>query len=214
MLDMTELRDARETIPVAELEQHRRGLTGYCQRIVGPAEADDAVQETMLRAWRATADFDGRSSLRAWLYQIATNTCRDLLRGRARRGRLDQRLVDSAGASTGGPADSADPADLVTTRDGVRLAFAAMLGQLPARQRAALILCEVLRWQADEAAQVLGTSTAAITSSLQRARAKLAAESAHRDHRVDASQLASYLAAFQRYDMAALVDMIRAEAGD
>lgn len=210
MLEMTEFRDARETIPVAELELHRRGLTGYCQRIVGPAEADDAVQETMLRAWRATADFDGRSSLRAWLYQIATNTCRDLLRGRARRGRLDQRLVDSAGAL----ADSADPADLVATRDGVRLAFVAMLGQLPARQRAALILCEVLRWQADEAARVLGTSTAAITSSLQRARAKLARESSHRDHGVDAGQLASYLAAFQRYDMAALVDMIRAEAGD
>ena len=200
------------TVGVGDLERHRRELTGYCQRIVGASEADDAVQETMLRAWRASADFAGRSSVRAWLYQIAANTCLDLLRGRERRGRLGQRLQASAEVSTA-PASSADPAEFAATQDGVRRALAAVLGQLPARQRAALILCEVLRWRSDEAAQVLGTTAAAVASSLQRARATLARQPGLRDPgNVDADQLARYQDAFQRYDIATLVGMIRVEA--
>jgi RNA polymerase sigma-70 factor, ECF subfamily len=192
------------TLQMTELELHRRGLTGYCERMVGPAEADDAVQETMLRAWRATAQFDGRSSVRVWLYQIAANTCTDLLRRRARRGRLERRLLTTAGRAV-----PEDPADLAATRDSVRHALAAMFARLPARQRAALMLCEVLRWQAEEAAQLLGVSAPAVASALQRARATLAAQTTHRE--VDAGQLARYLEAFSRYDVAGLVTLIRAE---
>jgi RNA polymerase sigma-70 factor (ECF subfamily) len=198
-------------VGVGDLELHRRELTGYCQRIVGAVEADDAVQETMLRAWRAAADFEGRSSVRAWLYRIAANACLDLLRGRERRGRLEQRLQASAEVSAA-PASSTDPAELAAAQDGVRRALVAMLGQLPIRQRAALILCEVLCWRSDEAAQVLGTSTAAVASSLQRARATLGRQSGPRDPgNVDADQLARYLDAFRRYDIATLVGMIRIE---
>jgi RNA polymerase sigma-70 factor, ECF subfamily len=203
----------RADIGIGDLEPHRYELTGYCQRMVGASEADDAVQETMLRAWRASAGFDGRSSVRAWLYRIAANTCLDLLRGRERRGRLGQRLQASAQMSAAS-ASPADPAELAAIQDGVRLALAAMLSQLPARQRAALILCEILRWRSDEAAQVLGTSAAAVASSLQRARATLARPSGLRDHGdVDADQLARYQNAFRRYDIAALVRIIRVEAG-
>ena len=200
-------------VGIGDLEPYRRELTGYCQRIVGVSEAGDAVQETMLRAWRASAGFDGRSSVRAWLYRIATNACLDMLRGRERRARLEQRLQASAEVSTA-PASSADPAELAAIQDGVRLALAAMLGQLPARQRAALILCEILRWRLDEAAQILGTSAAAVASSLQRARARLARHSVPRDPgNIDADQLARYQDAFRRYDIAALVRIIQVEAG-
>ena len=200
-------------VGVGDLERHRRELTGYCQRMVGASEADDAVQETMLRAWRASADFAGRSSVRAWLYQIAANTCLDLLRGRERRGRLEQRLQASAEVSTV-PASPADPAELAVTQDGVRRALAAMLSQLPTRQRAALILCEILRWQTDEAAQVRGTSATAVASSLQRARATRARPSGPRDpSNIDADQLARYQDAFRRYDIATLVRIIQVEAG-
>jgi RNA polymerase sigma-70 factor (ECF subfamily) len=200
-------------VGIGDLEPHRRELTGYCRRIVGASEADDAVQETMLRAWRASAGFDGRSSVRAWLYRIAANACLDLLRGRERRGRLGQRLQASAEVSTA-PPSPADPAELAATQDGVRLALAAMLGLLPARQRAALILCEILRWRSDEAAQILGTSVAAVASSLQRARATLARQSGPRaPGNIDADQLARYHDAFRRYDIAALVGIIRVEAG-
>ena len=200
-------------VGIGDLEPYRRELTGYCQQIVGVSEAGDAVQETMLRAWRASAGFDGRSSVRAWLYRIATNACVDLLRGRERRGRLEQRLQASAEVSAA-PASSADPAELAAIQDGVRLALAAMLGQLPARQRAALILCEILRWRLDEAAQILGTSAAAVASSLQRARARLARYSVPRDPgNINADQLARYQDAFRRYDIAALVRIIQIEAG-
>ena len=185
-------------VGIGDLEPHRRELTGYCRRIVGASEADDAVQETMLRAW---------------LYRIAANACLDLLRGRERRGRLGQRLQASAEVPTA-PASSADPAELAATQDGVRLALAAMLGLLPARQRAALILCEILRWRSDEAAQILGTSAAAVASSLQRARATLARQSDPRaPGNIDADQLARYQDAFRRYDIAALAGIIRVEAG-
>jgi RNA polymerase sigma-70 factor, ECF subfamily len=199
-------------VGVGDLELHRRALTGYCQRMVGAAEADDAVQETMLRAWRASAGFAGRCSVRAWLYQIAANTCLDVLRGRERRGRLAQRLQASAEVPAV-PAGAADPAEFAATQDGVRRALAAVLGVLPARQRAALMLCEVLGWRSEEAARVLGTSTAAVASSLQRARATLARQPGPRGPgAIDAGQLARYHDAFRRYDIAALVAMIRVEA--
>ena len=198
-------------VGVADLELHRRELTGYCQRMVGASEADDAVQETMLRAWRASADFAGRSSVRAWLYRIAANTCLDMLRGRQRRGRLGQLLQASAEVSAAG-IGSADPAEFAATQDGVRRALA-VLGRLPARQRAALILCEVLRWRSDEAAQALGTTTAAVASSLQRARAALARQPDPCDPgSVDEDLLARYQDAFRRYDIAMLVAMVRVEA--
>jgi RNA polymerase sigma-70 factor (ECF subfamily) len=198
-------------VGIGDLEPHRRELTGFCRQMVGASEADDAVQETMLRAWRASAGFDGRSSVRAWLYRIAANTCLDLLRGRERRGRLGQRLQASADVPAA-PASSADPAEFAVTQDDVRLALAAMLGQLPTRQRAALILCEVLRWRSDEAAQVLGTSTAAVSSALQRARATLARPSGPRaPGSIDAGQLARYQDAFRRYDIATLVGIIQVE---
>src|SRR5690242_12354476 len=200
-------------VGIGDLEPHRRELTSYCQRIVGVSEADDAVQETMLRAWRASVGFDGRSSVRAWLYKIATNACLDMLRGRDRRGRLEQRLQASAEVSTA-PASSADPAELAAIQDGVRLALTTMLGQLPARQRGALVLCGILRWRWDEAAPILGTSAAPVASSLQRARPRLARHAVPRDPgNIDADQLARYQDAFRRYDIAALVRIIRVEAG-
>lgn len=184
-----------------ELEIYRQELTGYCARMVGAAEADDAVQETMLRAWRAARDFDGRSAVRTWLYRIAANTCVDMLRAQRRRGLLKRRLIVSAL-----PESSDDPAELAARNDGVRQALAAVLGQLPSRQRAALILCEVLRWRSDEAAKVMGISAAAVASSLQRARAKLAEGTVPGD--VDEDQLARYLDAFRRYDLETLVGMV------
>ena len=115
-------------VGIGDLEPHRRELTGYCRRIAGPSEADDAVRETMLRAWRASAGFDGRSSVRAWLYRIAANTCLDLMRGRERRGRLGRRLQASAEVPTA-TESSADPAGLAASQDGVRLALAAPSGR-------------------------------------------------------------------------------------
>ena len=154
-------------------------------------DAEDAVQETMVRAWRAGEGFEGRSSVRSWLYRIATNVCLDMLRGRQRRARpmelgpsrppvessLDAVLPEGSWISP--IADErvlppeADPAEVALARDSIRLAFIAMLQHLPARQRAALILCEVLRWQAAETAELLDTSVAAVNSALQRARATM-----------------------------------------
>jgi RNA polymerase sigma-70 factor (ECF subfamily) len=166
----------------------------------------------MLRAWRASAGFDGHSSVRTWLYRIAANTCRDLLRGQERRDRLGQRLQASAEVSAT-PASYADPAELAATQDGVRFALAAILGQLSARERAALILCEILRWPSEEAAQVLGTSATAVASALQRARVALARQPRPWDSsNIDADQLARYQDAFRRYDIATLVKIIRVEA--
>src|SRR5580658_5428058 len=157
-----------------QLEEYRRELTGYCYRMLGSgSEADDAVQETMLRAWRAADGFEGRSSVRSWLYRIAANICVDMLRSRQRRALpmdlgpaiADERVLAEAG----------DPADIAVARDTIRLAFVTALEHLPARQRATLILCEVLRMPAAEAASTLGTSVPAVNSALQRARATLSA---------------------------------------
>ena len=168
------------------LEQHRGELTGYCYRMLGsPFEAEDAVQETLLRTWKSLDRFEGRSSLRSWLYRIATNVCLDLLDGKERRARpmdlgpagepVIENLHTPEVPWLQPVPDSlvADPAEAVASRETIRLAFVAALQHLPARQRAVLILCEVLRWKASEVAELLETSTASVNSALQRARATL-----------------------------------------
>jgi RNA polymerase sigma-70 factor (ECF subfamily) len=217
------------------LEQHRRELTGYCYRMLGsPFEAEDAVQETMIRAWRGFERFEGRAALRSWLYRIATNVCFDALNGRARR----ERPVDLGPASA--PVEEnlnippettwiqpapdsllaagADPAELAVARETVKLAFVAALQHLPARQRASLILCEVLRWQASEVAELLGTSVASVNSALQRARATLSSNEVSIDAPAgalsagDQELLNRYVSAFERYDMDSLTALIAEDA--
>src|SRR6266403_4159700 len=175
-----------------QLEQHRRELTAYCYRMLGsPFEAEDAVQETLLRAWRSLDRFEGRAALRSWLYRIATNVCFDLLNGRERRARpmdlgparepVESNLnalpevtwIEPVPDSVVAP--ESDPADVAVAHETIRLAFVAALQHLPPKQRAVLILCEVLRWQATEVAELLETSVASVNSALQRARATLAA---------------------------------------
>ena len=218
-----------------ELEQHRRELTAYCYRMLGsPFEAEDAVQDTLLRAWRSIDRFEGRSALRSWLYRIATNVCMDMLNGRERRARpMDlgparEPVVASLNtlpevtwiepvpesAITG----EGDPADVAVSRETIRLAFVAALQHLPPRQRAALILCEVLRWKAAEVAELLDTSVASVNSALQRARATLDAiepgpgDDAPALDAADRELLARYVEAFQRYDMEALTALIHEDA--
>jgi RNA polymerase sigma-70 factor, ECF subfamily len=218
-----------------DLEIYRRELTAYCYRMLGSAfEADDAVQETMLRAWKNGDSFEGRSSLRSWLYKIATNVCLDALRGEKRRA-LPMDLGPSSlpleSLLRPWPAEDkwvtpipdamvldehGDPADIAAIRESVRLAFVTALQHLPSRQRAALILCEVLRLPAAEAAQVLDSSVASVNSALQRARATLAdLPDQQRPATVDpenADLLARYVDAFQRYDMKALLTLIHEDA--
>jgi RNA polymerase sigma-70 factor (ECF subfamily) len=213
------------------LEAHRRELTGYCYRMLGAgAEAEDAVQETMLRAWQAADRFEGRSSVRTWLYRIATNVCIDMGRSPQRRARpVDlgpARTPDAAHLSDVLPehawitpvADAsvldlgADPAEVAAARDTIRLAFVSALQHLPAKQRAALVLCDVLRWPAAEVAELLDSSTASVNSALQRARATLAeAPSATSTPVLDRDEqdlLARYVDAFERYDMEALATLL------
>ena len=218
-----------------DLEQYRRELTGYCYRMLGSVfEAEDAVQETMVRAWRGMDRFEGRSAVRSWLYRIATNVCLDMLRGRQRRAlAMDLGPASAADAFTGAqlsehawvspipeahvlPSDG-DPAELAASRETIRLAFIAALQHLPARQRAVLILREVLRWPATEVAELLDTSVASVNSALQRARATLAARQVNEaDVRpVSADQqalLARYVDAFERYDITSLVSLLRDDA--
>ena len=223
------------TVAQQDLEIYRRELTGYCYRMLGSAfEADDAVQETMLRAWKNADSFEGRSSVRSWLYRIATNVCLDALRGEKRRA-LPMDLGPSSPPVEAmlrpWPAEDrwvtpipdvkvlpehGDPAEIAAVRDSVRLAFVTALQHLPARQRAALILCEVLRLPATEAAQVLDSSVASVNSALQRARATLA-ELPDEQRPASVSQqnaelLARYVDAFCRYDMKALLALIREDA--
>jgi RNA polymerase sigma-70 factor (ECF subfamily) len=222
-------------IQLEDLEQHRRELTGYCYRMLGSAfEADDAVQETMVRAWKGIDTFEGRSALRSWLYRIATNVCLDMLRGRQRRAlAMDMGPAGSADAFTGEVlpehawvtpipdasvvADDGDPAEVAAARETIRLAFITALQHLPPRQRAVLILREVLRWQAAEVAELLDTSVASVNSALQRARATLAARdvNASSESEIDAEHqalLAKYVDAFERYDISELVTLLHSDA--
>ncbi|MFI9628738.1 sigma-70 family RNA polymerase sigma factor [Streptomyces sp. NPDC052042] len=218
------------------LEGFRVELTGYCYRMLGSAfEAEDAVQDTMVRAWRSFEKFEGRSSLRSWLYRIATNVCLDMLNA----GKKRARPVDLSGPTP--LADAAlnplpentwlepmpdgrvlpsvdDPAEAAVTRESVRLAFVAALQHLPPKQRAVLILREVLAWRASEVAELLDTSVASVNSALQRARATL---SEHEGKPVDTSNpldeeqrklLERYVAAFEGYDMAALTALLHEDA--
>jgi RNA polymerase sigma-70 factor (ECF subfamily) len=215
------------------LERHRRELTGYCYRMLGsPFEAEDAVQETMLRAWRGHQKFEGRAALRSWLYRIATNVCFDMLNGRNRRARpmdlgparepVESNLNTLPEVTWIEPIPTAlvasgdDPAELAMSRETVRLAFVAALQHLPSRQRAVLILCEVLKWKASEVAELLDTSAASVNSALQRSRATLEASELRATDAspadVDRDLLARYVAAFEAYDMDALTALIQEDA--
>jgi RNA polymerase sigma-70 factor, ECF subfamily len=217
------------------LEDHRRELTAYCYRMLGsPFEAEDAVQETMVRAWRSLDRFERRSSLRSWLYRIATNVCFDALKGRERRARpmdlgparepIEANLSELPEVTWIEPVpdslvtEAGDPAEVAAARDSVRLALVAALQHLAPRQRAVLILCAVLNWQASEVAELLEMSVAAVNSALQRARATIEARElseSSADPALDVESrelLARYVTAFERYDMDELTALIREDA--
>ena len=218
-----------------DLEPYRRELTAYCYRMLGSgSEAEDAVQEAMLRAWRNAGSFEGRSSLRSWLYRIATNVCIDMSRQVQRRARPmemgpasppqekylgsllpEPTWVTPISDSKVAP-ESTDPAEVAEFRESIRLAFVTALQHLPARQRASLILCEVLRWQVSEAAELLETSVAAVNSALQRARAALREVSPEAScdklDEPDTVLLQRYVQAFEAYDMDRLVELLREDA--
>jgi RNA polymerase sigma-70 factor (ECF subfamily) len=219
-----------------QLEAYRSELTAFCYRMLGsPFEAEDAVQDTMLRAWRSADRFEGRSSLRSWLYRIATNVCMDMLNGRQKRARpmdlgpsrepVEANLnalpevtwLEPIPDGVAVPEDG-DPAEVAEARESIRLAFVAALQHLPPRQRAVLILSEVLRWKASEVAELLETSVASVNSALQRARATLEASNVTQSttrtslDEADAELLARYVKAFEQYDMEALTSLIREDA--
>jgi len=218
-----------------ELEQHRRELTAYCYRMLGsPFDAEDAVQDAFVRAWRSRDRFEGRSAMRSWLYRIATNVCLDMLKGKERRARpmdlgpavepIEKNLNVPAEITWLEPiplhlvAPERDPADVAVANESIRLAFVAALQRLPAKQRAVLILREVLDWQASEVAELLDTSVPSVNSALQRARATLAkansdaGDSAQPLSDTDRAMLDRYVAAFERYDVKALTSLIREDA--
>jgi RNA polymerase sigma-70 factor, ECF subfamily len=203
---------ALSTAAVLEATRDRRELTGYCNKILGSAfDADDAVQETMVRAWARRDSFEGRSSVHSWLYRIATNVCFDMLRRRNRRAvPMDLDGLEVLPHDQDLQAE-ADPADILAARDDIELALMVALQALPARQRAVLILREVLRWSAPEVADLLGTTVASVNSALQRARATLAARKRDTDTTGQQPLLAYYLTAFEHYDMDSLVALLREE---
>src|SRR3712207_1059698 len=218
------------------LLEHRRELTGYCYRMLGSAfDAEDAVQETLVRAWRGLADFEGRSALRSWLYRIATNVCLDQLSGRQRRalpmdmsGQPWQPVESSLAARRPGTAwvepvldrqvlpEDGDPAERAVAKESIRLAFIAALQHLPPRQRAVLLLRDVLRWKAEEVAQLLDSTVASVNSALQRARATLGATGGAPELRPlepeDKELLDKYVDAFERYDIDAFVRLLHGDA--
>ena len=218
-----------------EIESHRRALTGYCYRMIGSgAEAEDAVQETMVRAWRAADRLESRAALKSWLFRIANNVCLDMLGSSQRRAQpMDLGPASSADGPLGTPlADNAwirpiadanvldpdaDPAERAAQRETLRLAFVAALQHLPPRQRAVLVLREVLHWQASEVAELLDTSVASVNSALQRARATLASLELDESgpstvEREQEELLARYVAAFEAYDITSLVSLLRDDA--
>jgi RNA polymerase sigma-70 factor, ECF subfamily len=219
----------------ADLDQYRAELTGYCYRMLAsPFEAEDAVQETLLRAWRSLDRFEGRAALRSWLYRIATNVCLDMLNARQRRARpmdlgparepVEANLNTLSEATWIQPVPDVlvtpaegDPAEVAVARETVRLAFVAALQHLPPRQRAVLILCEVLRWKASEVAELIDTSIASVNSALQRARSTLAGSNVNASDPGaltddDRALLARYVEAFERYDIDALTSLIQEDA--
>ena len=221
----------------ARLEAYRVELTGYSYRILGSAfEAEDAVQETFIRAWRGYDRFEGRAALRSWLYKIATNVCFDMKGASQRRARpIDLNPALTADQALGTPLPESawiepvpddravpsggDPADVAVARESIRLAFVAALQHLPPRQRAVLILREVLRWKADEVAELLDTTVASVNSALQRARATLATKDLVEADPTPAvlddehqALLGRYVAAFEQYDMDALTSLLNEDA--
>ncbi|MEU3076541.1 sigma-70 family RNA polymerase sigma factor [Streptomyces laurentii] len=219
-----------------DLEKYRRELTGYCYRMLGSAfEAEDAVQDTMVRAWRSLDSFEGRSSLRSWLYRIATNVCLDSLNAGNRRARpmdlseptpvAQARLNERPEITWLEPVPDgrvlpsvADPAETAVSRETVRLAFVAALQHLPPKQRAVLILREVLAWKASEVAELLGLTVASVNSALQRARATIQEQApavSDEANPLDEEQKAlldRYVAAFEGYDMQALTTLLHEDA--
>ena len=220
----------------SHLDEYRVALTGYCYTMLGSAfEAEDAVQETFIRAWRGFERFEGRAALRSWLYRIATNVCLRMLEAPQRRARpMDLGAASTADATLGPKLPETtwiepvpdervvpvggDPADVAIARESIRLAFVAALQHLPPRQRAVLILREVLRWKADEVAELLETTVASVNSALQRARATLAsreADALHPTEPLDDEQralLARYVDAFECYDMDSLTSLLHEDA--
>jgi RNA polymerase sigma-70 factor (ECF subfamily) len=219
-----------------ELEQYRSELTAYCYRMLGsPFDAEDAVQDAFVRAWKSRDRFEGRAAMRSWLYRIATNVCLDVLKGKERRilpleiGPPSEPLESNLNVPTEVTwlepipqqmlvAPEGDPADVVVANESIRLAFVAALQHLPARQRAVLILREVLSWQATEVGELLGMSVASVNSALQRARATLAKSNvsstgtAQPLSESDRELLDRYVAAFERYDITALTSLIQKDA--
>lgn len=221
------------------LEGHRAELTAYCYRMLGSAfEAEDAVQETLIRAWRGIDGFEGRSTLRSWLYRIATNVCLNMLKSAQRRARPMDLGPASPGDAVLGPARAertwvgpipdrralpadGDPADVAIARESIRFAFVAALQLLPPRQRVVLILRDVLRWSATDVADLLETSVVSVRSALQRARSTLAASgitgpearrpAAAMDGELQAL-LERYVDAIERWDIEALVALLHDDA--
>jgi RNA polymerase sigma-70 factor, ECF subfamily len=223
---------------IAQFETHRSALTGHCYRMLGSVvDADDAVQETMIRAWKSAEQFDGRATVRTWLYRIATNVCLDEL---GRRRRRERPMGEGPAATSGSPsldllvqrprehwiepiADAraiptdVDPAERMILRESIRLAFVAALQTLPPKQRAVLLLVEVLGWSATDVAESLEISVAAVNSALQRARATLASATNEQPALSVSSaeqerMLARYVAAFERYDIDTLASLLREDA--
>lgn len=219
----------------ANLEEHRTALTGHCYRMLGSVlDADDAVQDTMFRAWKAIDRFDQRSSLRTWLYRIATNVCLDTLKDRPRRGRpmeegpagtTDDILVEKPRDHWLEPIPDAmaipsgsDPSEEAILRESIRLAFVSALQHLPPKQRAVLILTQVLGWAAAEVAESLDTTVASVNSALQRARETLAKRNVHLGgarpalSQEQATLVDRYVDAFERYDIGALTKLLHEDA--
>jgi RNA polymerase sigma-70 factor, ECF subfamily len=224
---------------INQFEQYRVELTGYCYRMLGSGfDADDAVQETLLRAWKSFDGFEGRSAVKSWLYRIATNVCLNMLNGRQRRARPMDLSEASAADVPVGPSlpeslwvqpvpdgrvlpTAGDPAELAVSRESIGLAFVAAIQHLPPRQRAVLILRDVLRWKATEVATLLETSVVSVNSALQRARATLSAtdfsatEARERVTEMDPANkelLARYVDAFERYDIESLISLLHEDA--
>jgi RNA polymerase sigma-70 factor (ECF subfamily) len=226
---------AAASLPFGELEQHRAELSAFCYRMLGsPFDAEDAVQDTFVRAWRSRYRFEGRAAMRSWLYRIGTNVCLDMIKVRQRRlrpmdlGPAREPLAEYLNVRSEETwiepmpeqlmAPEGDPADVAVVHESIRLAFVAALQHLPARQRAVLILRDVMCWEASEVAKLLDTSVASVNSALQRARTSIAkcnvnsTDAASALGEVDRALLERYVAAFERYDFDELTSVIHEDA--